>query len=72
MSKYPCGHEKLLFITSNGCVECLINKYNRLLEFVKSISNHFNLNESELDFMKFYTSKEEEASNLLQQIGETK
>ena len=47
-------------------------KYQKLLEFVKSIDEHFNLNESEIDFMKFYVKKEEESYDLLKEIGELK
>jgi len=48
----------------------LQEKYLNLLEFVKSIANHTNFNETEVDFIKFYAKKENEASILLEQIGE--
>ena len=44
--------------------------YKKLLEFVKSISNHLSFSETEIDFIKFYAAKENEAAELLEEIGE--
>lgn len=67
------GGERLIFLELQKCqiyFNELQYKYDKLLEFVKSISNHFNLNESEYQFMDFYTSKEQDANKLLKEIGE--
>lgn len=76
-TKYQCDHSprsgsgsKELDLICRGCLRKIVNQRIKLLEFVKSISNHFNLNESELDFMKFYVAKEHEAEELLKEIGE--
>lgn len=64
-----CHHE---IIVCHECIQTTYRKYIRLLDFVKSISSHFNLNENEADFMKFYVEKEHEAEKLLEEIGEAK
>ncbi len=48
----------------------IANNYLKLVEFVKSISNHVSLSETEIEFMKFYVSKENEATQILEEIGE--
>jgi len=74
MNYYKCelGHEqKDGFISM--CHSCIVARENqrlKLLEFVRSISNHFNFNESEEEFIKFYAKKENEAYELLKEVGD--
>lgn len=48
----------------------LEEKYQKLLEFVKSISENNRFEQSDFDFQEFYCGKEEEAEKLLEKIGE--
>jgi len=47
----------------------LYEEYKKLLAFVKSISDHFCVNEDENDFIKFYAKKEHEAHELLEELN---
>jgi hypothetical protein len=74
MNYYKCelGHEQKDGYISM-CHTCIVARENqrlKLLEFVKSIAEHFNFNESSDDFMQFYVKKEQEAHVLLEEIGE--
>lgn len=56
-------------IVCSTCLDSFHHRYKKLLEYVKSISYHFNFSESDAKFMQFYVKKEHEASELLQGLN---
>ncbi len=44
----------------------------KCVDYIRSIADHYNFNEHIDDFIKFYVKKEQEASVLLEEIGERK
>ena len=75
-NKYKCDHtpgsprtdEQTLDLICRGCIRAYMQREKAMLAFIESISNYFNFNESEYEFMKFYTEKEYEAGNLLKEM----
>ncbi len=63
-------HKLVIDTICRGCVISKYKKYDKLLAFVKGISNHFNLGEYQEDFMAYYVGKEYEAKRILEEIGE--
>lgn len=73
--KYKCNHSlgtpnKHLTLACGTCLKAWNKRYNKLSEFVKSISDHYNFSESETEFIEFYVEKEQEAYEILKEIGE--
>jgi hypothetical protein len=68
MNPYKCESHKLDFACL-GCVRAWIARHDAMLKFITSIANHVNFNETQDEFMNFYTKKENEAYQLLKEIG---
>lgn len=53
-----------------GLENKLIQRYNRMLEFVKKINNGYCFNQTQEEALKMFVGYETEAHEILQELGE--